>query len=194
MTKFIASHPGVLVRQPIAQAIIDLLPLHCKPLIGSLGLSPANHPGWMHQQDLLNLLRQVESRREGNPFGMVSIGLRLARVVTDRLSADRSEDVLRHLKTFYQRAHRFESPMIGWTYQEHAPGLLRMTSNTPYPSDLEYGLLYGLLQHYRSPNQTFLIEQQSGLGGVQAYRVHLRMHPLPSLWQAADRHDAYPSL
>lgn len=113
------------------------------------GLANLQRDAWYPQQTELDLLRDMYHQSE---VTMIAVGMALADSVIFASSSMRTlRDALLRLNDAYQSIHRGYD-VGSYALQMKSEREAILTCRTPYPADLEYGLLCRLAQKLRTPD------------------------------------------
>ncbi len=152
MVEFVAFHPMNETRGSAIAAAIEVMGY--ERLVNALyrhGLAHIQRDAWYPQQTELDLLREMQ--RE-NSVTMIAVGMALADSAMFPQTGVRTLlEALLRLNEAYQSSHRGQDVgSYGFQMQGERRGVL--TCRTPYPADLEFGLLYRLAYTFRPPQTT----------------------------------------
>lgn len=103
---------------------------------------------WYPMQQELDVMRDVAAT--GGMVDLVTIGMKIPDMVEYPVEITTITEALTMLNAGYQHNHRGTN-VGSFSYAMENPDdtKLRMTAHTPYPSDLEYGIIYRLVQKFR---------------------------------------------
>ncbi|MEM6281302.1 MAG: hypothetical protein AAF787_03840 [Chloroflexota bacterium] len=144
MAEFEAFHPE---NQTLGRAIMVTIEAtqyrNIDPLLAKHGLAKLEPENWYSQPADLALLEDIN-----NTMDFVAIGMKIPDRVEYGVPVKTVGDALTLLDNGYRHNHR--GPDVGgfhttWTGDRS----LQIVCHTPYPSDLEYGIIYRLVQKYR---------------------------------------------
>ena len=152
MVEFVAFHPENETRGSAIAAAVEVIGY--ERLVRALyryGLTSIQRDAWYPQQTELDLLRDMQ--RE-NSVTMLAVGMALADSAMFAASGVRTLlEALLRLNEAYQLTHRgHDIGSYAFQIQGKREGVL--SCRTPYPADLEYGLLYRLAYKFRPPETT----------------------------------------
>lgn len=117
-----------------------------------LDVDNIDRDAWYPQQAELDVMREAEGM---NFMNLVAIGMNIPDIAEFPPEIQTVEDALNLLDEAYQFNHRGEH--IGnYRFEPTGDSEGLMICNNPYPSDLDYGIIYRLVQKYRPADSTRL--------------------------------------
>jgi len=143
MAEFVAFHPDNETLGRAFMGIIEVLEDRgVEELLKKYDLQDIHPEKWYPQQKELDILREISLSMD-----FVAIGMKLPDVVEYGVEVRTIADAFTLLNDGYKHNHR--GPNIGgfraeWTGKRS----MRIVGHTPYPSDLDYGIIYRLVQKY----------------------------------------------
>ncbi|HML23856.1 MAG TPA: hypothetical protein PKD09_19525 [Aggregatilinea sp.] len=149
------------------------------PYLEYHGLADINPDGWYPVQAALDALHDIAVNDPSAMFDFVGIGIAAADYMRlpDHYDDLDPAQALEHFNEVHRLNHRGGS--VGeYGYEELGPGHLRVLACVPYPDDLVYGLLYGMLRHHLPPQTYFTVAyddstpRRSQGGEVTAFDLH----------------------
>ncbi|MDA0244431.1 MAG: hypothetical protein OT477_13520 [Chloroflexi bacterium] len=159
MTQFIAFDPeskiwgrGITVLITACQS----QGLDVEYYLKNFGLTEANADSWWPFQTALDILAEMRVR-EGNFMGLIAVGHAGPAFQPWPDEITTVEQAFLALDSIAQMAHqgyigRYVPEMID-------PQHIRVTSYTAYPSDFEYGLMYGIAQRFLPQGTSIVIHR-----------------------------------
>lgn len=156
MAQFVAFHPDNETRGQAVMATLATLE-HLPALQGLAkkhGLAQVQPDQWYPQQAELDLMRDVYLTNEGM-FDIVQIGMRIPDMVGYGVEINTVSEALTLLDQGYKHNHRGVD-VGSFSFAWQGERKLRLTAHTPYPSDLEFGVIFRLVQKYRPQDSTQL--------------------------------------
>lgn len=118
-----------------------------QPILMRAGLHEIDPQGWYPMQNWLTVFRTIAEEHNGNSmFDFVSIGIALAHTMPLPPQINTFQAAITALPQGYNMSHRNGYP--GEFVIEHEDNLIRIIKRTPYPDELTYGLLWGLVRRY----------------------------------------------
>ncbi len=157
MAQFIAFDPQTEVSGASMRAVVDALGDQGRHILQDNGLDPDPQPGkWYPQQPYLNMYRAIAEQKYNSVPDLVSIGMHVPSVAPFPPEIDSIETALTALNEAYQMNHRngeigsYESTLV-------APCHIKVVCRNPYPSDFDYGLIYGVVRRFRPAGVTFKV-------------------------------------
>jgi hypothetical protein len=127
------------------------------PVLKEHGLDRIESDQWYRMQDILDVLAEIGDQTSGI-MDLVSIGMAAGdgSILPVEVLALPPKTFLEKYAAVFPSRHRGGDP--GWIRVEHIDdATTRITSNTVYPDDLFYGLMYGLLRRVAKPNDQFVL-------------------------------------
>lgn len=158
MQRYRVFSPGAQVLGRVMQAAIKCQNSdHIEPYLrqnGLLGrqddLQPIMADRWYSQQDWLNVLNALmEESRTTAMFDLVSVGMTMAEMLTDRADfGDLSlEEKLRVWCQLYQEQHRGDD--IGEiSIYKVEDRCITIDARIPYPDEIQYGVFHAIASHH----------------------------------------------
>ena len=143
MAEFIAFHPD---NESLGAAFLGMLHVMqyrgIDQLLEKHGLSEIKADEWYPQQKELDILQEINLTMD-----FVAIGMKIPDFVEYGVEVKTLEDALTFLDDGYKYNHR--GPDVGgFNYKWKGKRAIQLTCHTPYPSDLDYGIIYRLVQKY----------------------------------------------
>jgi hypothetical protein len=121
------------------------------------GLDHIESEQWYSMQAILDVLAEIGEQTSGI-MDLVSIGMAAGdgSILPAAVLALPPQKLLETYAAVFPSRHRGGDP--GWITVEHPDAATtRISSNTVYPDDLFYGLMYGLLRRVAKPNDEFVL-------------------------------------
>ncbi|GIK65462.1 MAG: hypothetical protein BroJett018_32560 [Chloroflexota bacterium] len=146
-----------------------------QPFIEKHHLTNIDPQGWYPLQAFLDIYREI-AQIPGGMFDLVSIGMRIPEEAIFPPDIDSIESALMSIDTAYHMNHRGGD--IGY-YQATLvqPRHFVIECRNPYPSDLDYGLIYGLVRRFRPPKTNFTVWRDENLpsrkNGAESCTFHV---------------------
>lgn len=112
---------------------------------------------WYPQQDYLNVYNDIYESQNGVMTDLVGIGMEILDQAVFPAEVDNLEKALLAMDGYYRLNNQDEK--AGWVVvmnQQRA----RCISTTPFPQDLEYGILYALVRKFCPKNMSFKVEYE----------------------------------
>lgn len=104
------------------------------------GLTNIQPNDWLPFATILDLMHETRVR-QGNFMGLIAIGNAVPQFIPLPPGIETFEDIILNINKTYGTVHQGD---VGYYEVEQvAPRHLRVKAYTPYPSDFEYGLMYG---------------------------------------------------
>jgi hypothetical protein len=116
------------------------------PLFEKYGLDDIQPDQWYPMRDIISLHHELL-----DVFDKIAWGIEIGKVVTAQSEKIPYEEYVQNLSAVYRSVHRGED--IGNVRGELVEaGHAVITSDTPYPDDLEYGVFYGIAKAMLPPH------------------------------------------
>jgi hypothetical protein len=155
MAEFIAFDLNSEVAGPFVIATFEAMRrigVNVRPFLEKHSLDTVKPDTWVNLQKFLDLLKDIKEN-SGNFFSLISLG-KIAPEVSDLSHIKSIKDIFEFLNTGYLMSHRggdigeYITEFLG----EHH---IRITARNPYPSDFDYGLLWGAAKMF-APESSFV--------------------------------------
>ncbi len=131
--------------------------------LAEYGVTEINPDGWYPRQMYLDFFKQIASRKSNVLANMISAGIKVIDTVQlpSDLNLDSMKDIFELLNKIYQLNQRNLPPEdTGYEIKQVTAHHIRIIDHTPYPHDVLYGYLYGLIHRFCPPTtaleRTFL--------------------------------------
>jgi len=117
------------------------------------GVSAVDPDGWYPQQVWLDVLKELD---QGGMLNMVMVGMKIPDSLTLPAQVGSVEGALASLDEVHHAHHR--GGEIGHYRCEHvAEHHVRMVCDSPYPSDLDYGIVFATTRRYVGRGRAFTV-------------------------------------
>ena len=116
------------------------------------------HPtAWADLQTYLNIMQSLR-RREGHLMGLIALGQTIPNVIDLPPHIQTLEDMFQNFNTLYRSVHQGDvgQYVVKFISQTH----IHVKAYTPYPSDYEYGLLYGFAHRFLPPTTEITVYRE----------------------------------
>lgn len=154
------------------KALIAGLDDRSNPILARYGYSDdIDENDWYPRQDYLAMVQELAS--QPGLLDLVAVGLQTSRYAPMPPHINSLDSALENIGTSYRIAHRNipeEEVVTCKKIDEHT---YYVVSRIPYPPNLEYGLIFGLVERFVSPETRFSVFLESE-DGYPAYRIVLR--------------------
>ncbi|MCD4685162.1 MAG: hypothetical protein K8S97_04415 [Anaerolineae bacterium] len=158
MVEFIAFDPNVETKGAAVLATLAALQSDASAILHRHGITEVDADAWYPQQACLDALKEISRMPELGTLGLVIIGIRIPELADwpDDITSTTVEDALNSINTAYQMNHR--NGDIGYYHAERVDDtLIRVTCENPYPSDFDYGIIYGVVKRYAPSGVSFQV-------------------------------------
>jgi len=149
MRKYVAPDPNVEVAGLSLLAFIKNAQYsEIAPILEAAGFSDIDPNTWYPMQNWLNVFKAIEEEHKGMNamFDFISIGLALAHTMPLPPQIDNFQAAIMALPKGYELSHR--NGYHGEFVVEAEENKIRVTKRTPYPDDLTFGLITGLVRRF----------------------------------------------
>jgi hypothetical protein len=119
---------------------------------------------WADLQTYLNIMHDLR-KREGHFMGLIALGQTIPHVVDLPPHLQTLEEIFQNFNMLYHSVHQgnvgqYVVEFVSQTY-------IRVKAYTPYPSDYEYGLLYGFAHRYLPPETDITVYREQSPSRLQ---------------------------
>ncbi|MEL6271314.1 MAG: hypothetical protein AAFR22_16010, partial [Chloroflexota bacterium] len=155
MAEYIAFDPKAEVYGGAAMVTFAAFGEEATPIIKKHNMHPLEPDKWYPQQNQLNVLKEVS---EFGLLSLVAVGMQIPDTAAFPPDIKSVEEGLNLLDQAYQMNHR--GGAIGeYRYEPAGERTGKMIAHNPYPSDLDYGLIYRIVQKFRPADSAgFFVE------------------------------------
>jgi hypothetical protein len=156
MAQFIAFDPNVEVLGHAVIANTIGVDGDVARLMAAHGLEMIIPTEWYPQQWLLNAMRDIANQKYNVTQNLVGMGIRVPTTAALPPDINSIPSAMMMLDVAYHMNHR--NGEIG-EYRAEVVGekRIRMVCRNPYPSDFDYGLIYGFARRFRPANGSFVV-------------------------------------
>lgn len=161
MAEYVAFDSNVEVLGAVLLTFFSSAGESIRPVAEKHGLVAVEPRGWYPQQFVLDLYREI-AHYPGGMFDLVSIGMGIPEQAAFPSGINSIESALLSLDVAYHMNHRggdigyYRATPVG-------PAHMLMECRNPYPSDFDYGVLYGLVRRFRSHGVPFTVQRDDSL-------------------------------
>lgn len=153
MAQFVAFAPEVEVKGISILGIIETMGEEVIPIFEKHNLSLIDPDEWYNQQEYLNAYREIS---ELNFMNLVAIGMKIPDHAAWPPNVKTVHDALASVNVAYQMNHRGgEIGSYDYTAVSENEGV--MVCRNPYPSDFDYGLIYRIVQKFRTKEDNTIV-------------------------------------
>lgn len=146
MAQYIAFTPNVEVKGISILGIIETMGEEVIPIFEKHNLVDISPDEWYNQQEYLNAYKELA---ELNFMNLVAIGMKVPDHAVWPPHIKTVHDALASVNVAYQMNHRGgEIGSYDYTALGDQQGV--MVCHNPYPSDFDYGLIYRIVQKFRT--------------------------------------------
>ena len=156
--KFIVSTPGQEIIGQIAMSNFQsVMSSEIQPLLEKHGLVDVRPDQWILHQKVMDLYRDIESGKTNIADNLVAIGKKGADNIVLPPEVNTLDILLGALNLTYQMNVRPVAEGEGYIPKRMGDGHYHVITNSPYPQDLMYGFLWGLVNRLRPQNAAFTV-------------------------------------
>lgn len=159
MTQFVAYNANAEVLGASMMPIIGAMGAVALPVLASHNLGHILTDKWYSLQDLLNAFRELHDAN----YDFVAVGMRIPDDARFPPNINSIESALQSLNEAYHLNHQNEGG--GWEVHMISENEIACISSTPYPSDMEYGIIYGLTRRFRPQGVNFTVYHEDTVDG-----------------------------
>lgn len=152
--KYKASNPNNKTSGASIQSVFAAMGDEVKPILAQHGLDNLDPDEWYPQQDYLDVFNDI-ARRSNVMFNLVAIGTKILEEAHFPPEIDTVEKALGAMDAYYKLNNHDEDG--GWDVRIDGQSAACM-STTPFPADLEYGILYAMTRRFVPSGQSFTVE------------------------------------
>ncbi len=153
MAEYQALDPNVEVIGTAVLAFVNNMGNKVIPILKEFNIYPLEKDTWYNQQDVLNAYKKIQ---EHDFMNMVAIGMQVPDNAIWPPDIETVHDALASINTAYQMNHR-GGEIGGYYYEQTGETAGTMICKNPYPSDLDYGIIYRIVQKFRGPDSDELL-------------------------------------
>lgn len=159
MTQFVAQNPHAKVLGASIMPIIEAMGGVALPVLTSHHLGNIAPNNWYPLQDLLDVFRELHDAN----YDFVAVGMRIPDDARFPPNINSIETALNSLNEAYHMNHQDEDGK--WEVHVVAENEIVCISSTPYPSNMEYGIVYSLTRRFRPEGVKFTIYHEETVDG-----------------------------
>ncbi|NDJ77074.1 MAG: hypothetical protein GYB65_12535 [Chloroflexi bacterium] len=152
---FVAPTPEAEVMGGPMLGILAGLGEEARPLLEKHGLSEIDPQGWYKMQHYLDVLAEVAGGDVNVLQNLVSVGMHAMDNAQLPPETDTLAKALMNLEMTFQMSHR--NAGHGWDVEMVDDRTIVCTSHTPYPDDIEYGVLYAYARLFDSTSGNYVV-------------------------------------
>lgn len=153
MAEYVALDPDVEVLAQAIQACIEGLGEDATSVLRMNGIDKVEPDHWYKQQAWLTALKTLN---DTGVFNMVAVGMKIPESAVFPPDINSIESALAAIDVAYHMNHR--NGEIGhYKYETVGPKHARLVCDNPYPSDMDYGIIYGMTRRFAPPGTQFTV-------------------------------------
>lgn len=150
MSEYVAFDNNVEVLGVAIQSNVGKLGDDIIPVLESHGLYPLVDDQWYPIQNNLDCMKELASL---NFLNIVAVGMGIPEFAAWPPEINSVHDALASINVAYHMNHR-GGDFGDYQYEETGESSGTMTCRNPYPSDLDYGIIYGIVRKFRPVSST----------------------------------------
>ncbi|MCD4685163.1 MAG: hypothetical protein K8S97_04420 [Anaerolineae bacterium] len=158
MVEFVAFDPQVEVKGAALLATLAGVDIDVTPILERHGITDVSTDHWYPQQAWLDVLKNISHLPALGTLGLVSIGMRIPENADWPEGIDSIEAALNSIDVAYQMNHR-NGAIGSYRAERISDSLIRVTCENPYPSDFDYGIVYGVIKCFVPDESQFTVER-----------------------------------
>ena len=154
-----SSFPTVEVSGQSVMAVVEAMKLgqdRALKLLSDHGIGPVDPARWYPLSAVLNTYQTI--LKEIGPGTMRAVGRKVPEYAPFPTDINSVESALRSVDTAYRMNHRGSGNIGGYQFMPVGPRTARMHCDTPYPCQMDEGLLEALSERYRPRDSWVRIE------------------------------------
>jgi hypothetical protein len=156
VAQFVSPNPNIEVYGASMLSVIDSLGEKVKPLLVKHGLDNINPEQWYPLQPYLDFYKDVASARFNAALNLVRVGLKVPEKAVFPEGIDSIPKALSVLDEAYYMNHRGGD--IGhYRAQVIHSRQIDMVVDTPFPCDLDFGIVQGLARRFEPANSNLAV-------------------------------------
>ncbi len=130
------------------------------PFLLKYGINPddVRFENWYSLQTLLDIYHDIQGSQFNVTENLVSIGMRIMEQAPFPENMQSLDEALMSLGPTYRLGHRDHTEQ-GWISERVTAHHFLITADNPYPDELCYGLLWGLVRRFAPKGTHFKVEQ-----------------------------------
>lgn len=179
MTQYTCDPETELMGRTALSLIENIQHQNIEPILIKHNLNSINPDAWYKMQDVLNVLSEI-SEGANSMSNFVSIGIAAAElsVLPPEMEKMSVGEILAAYGKIYKLRHR------GGDAGEVIPEKIsdkhyKITTNTPYPDDVFYGVMYGYVRRFRPAGAHFVVSYDENVtrrdDGGEYTVVHIKL-------------------
>ncbi|MEM9953922.1 MAG: hypothetical protein AAF846_20095 [Chloroflexota bacterium] len=129
-----------------------------EPILEKNNLANVESDKWYPQQDYLNVYNDLEADDSSVMSDLVSIGMKILDEAQFPPDIDNIEKALLSMDAYYKLNNR--DAYGGWQVEIDEKSAT-CTSTTPFPTDLEYGILYAMARRFAGQGKHVAVKYQN---------------------------------
>lgn len=154
MSNYVKENPYTQVSGQLIKDMTAHLPLDAYLLLQAYGFDDVCVDDWYPQVDWINFLNEATSRTS---LDLIALGSQYAHMMPLPMGSFTIPRLLDQLESAYQEAHR-DTADIYFLAQICGERQVRIIDNSPYPDDLQYGIVFGIFSRMIPYDAQLLIQ------------------------------------
>jgi len=153
MAEYVALEPDVEVLGGAILACIDGLGEEAQAALREMGIDKVEPDQWYKQQAWLTALKMLNNT---DMFNMVAVGMKIPANAVFPPDINSISSALASIDVAYHMNHR-NGEIGNYKYEAIGPQHARLVCDNPYPSDMDYGIIYAMAQRFAPPGVQFTV-------------------------------------
>ncbi|MGF1506185.1 MAG: hypothetical protein ACFB51_13800 [Anaerolineae bacterium] len=174
MEKYKATNPDVEVSGQSMLSVVAGMLDEVQPILDKYGIEAIDPEGWYPQQVFIDMFKELQEAKGANMYNLISIGMLIPENAPFPPDINDIPSALASLHTAYHMNHRNDVEERGWVVEEPEEGVYIAKSNSPYPHNFEYGIVYGMCKRFAPEDADWIVEIAEQTDEHGAYKVTVR--------------------
>ncbi len=155
MAQFVSFDPNVEVIGQSMMSVIAGMSAGARPFVEKYGLDKLEPDKWYKLQPFLDFYKEISMAQSGS-LNLVSTGIKVPEKAIFPPDIDSLEKAMLSLDAAYHMNHRGGD--IGHYHTRVVSNhQIEIVAETPFPCDLDYGIILGLARRFRPPKGNLLV-------------------------------------
>lgn len=161
MAEFTAHRPDDKVLGAVIIATSNIMGAKVRPILEANGLGEIIPEQWYPIQQFLNVFRDISNQKYGVMFNLISIGMDIAQQSLFPPHLKTLPEILMSMDAAYHMNN--VDPDGGWEVHQEGEKRFVCRATTPYPSDMEYGVLHGICRRFLTTGTNYRVSYASSV-------------------------------
>jgi hypothetical protein len=141
---------------------------HIQPILKKHGLESIEVDKWYPMQLTLDIIKDIVESRENVLEDLVAVGVKAVETAPLPSEINSIESALFFIDRAVKLTSRYIPDEFGAPLQILSKQHILVTNNIPYPAELLYGYIWGLVNRFKAPDEIFSIRTQPEESGKPA--------------------------